>query len=329
VRTLNQESIVGKHVPVPKVSVGLPVYNGERFLEEAIESSLAQTFPDFELIISDNGSTDRTRDICLRYAARDARVRFLPSDVNHGASWNYCRVLEAARGPYFRWAPADDKFHPESLQACVEILDAHPDVVLCYPQTLLINEHGEVLERYDDDLDFRSPDVRERFREAIRRNRLVSAIYGLMRTDALRKTGGLHAFPGADVTLLAELTLYGRFWEIPRPLFYRRLHGAASTSLTTMEAVQEWFDPRKKDKLFLYLWTHLFKHAAGIWRAPLGLPAKLALFGILARWTLGVRGHLLGELLAAAGKAMNRNKKTTPIRQGEASPKQPEATAAK
>lgn len=314
--------------PVPKVSVGLPVYNGERFLAEAIESSLAQTFPDFELIISDNGSTDGTRDICLRYAARDARVRFVPSDVNHGASWNYCRVLAAARGQYFRWAPADDKFHPESLQACVEVLDANADVVLCYPQTLLIGERGEILERYKDDLDFRSPDVKERFREAIRRNRLVSAIYGLIRTDALRKTGGLGSFPGADVTLLAELTLYGRFWEIPRPLFYRRLHGAASTRLTTMEAVQEWFDPKKKDLLFLYLWTHLFKHVAGIRRASLKCSEKLGLFGVLARWIIGVRGHLFEELIEAAGKMLNP-KKTTPIQQGDASSKEPGATVSK
>ncbi|MDX2253603.1 MAG: glycosyltransferase [Nitrospira sp.] len=313
---------------IPKVSVGLPVYNGERFLEEAIESSLAQTFPDFELIISDNGSTDRTRDICLRYAERDARVRFLPSDANHGASWNYCRVLDAARGQYFRWAPADDKFHPESLHACVEVLDMHADVVLCYPQTMLIGEHGEVLERYNDDLDFRSSDVTERFREAIRRNRLVSAIYGLIRTAALRKTGGLGGFPGADVTLLAELTLHGRFWEIPRPLFYRRLHGAASTRLTTMEAVQEWFDPTKKDKLFLYLWTHVFKHAAGIRRAPLGLSEKLRLLGVLTRWVIGVREHLLSEIGDAVGKILNP-KKTTPIQQGDASPKEPGAAGTK
>jgi glycosyltransferase involved in cell wall biosynthesis len=312
----------------PKVSVGLPVYNGERFLEEAIESSLAQTFPDFELVISDNGSTDRTREICLRYAAKDDRVRFLPSDANHGASWNYCRVLEAARGQYFRWAPADDKFHPESLLACVEVLDSHPDVALCYPQTLLINEQGDVLERYEDDLDFRSPDVKERFREAIRRNRLVSAIYGLIRTDALRKTGGLGAFPGADVTLLAELTLHGRFWEIPRPLFYRRLHGAASTRLTTMEAVQEWFDPTRKEKLFLYLWTHVFKHVAGIRRAPLGVSEKLQLLGVLTRWIIGVRGHLLSEIRDAAEKILNPQK-TTPIQQGDASPKKSGAAGTK
>jgi glycosyltransferase involved in cell wall biosynthesis len=305
----------------PKVSVGLPVYNGERFLAEAIESSLAQSFSAFELIISDNGSTDGTREICTRYAGMDRRIRFLSSDINHGASWNYCRVLEAARAPYFRWAPADDKFHPDSLKECVQVLDADSDVVLCYPQTILINDRGESLGRYEDDLDFRSPDVRERFREAIRRNRLVSAIYGLMRTDSLRRTGGLGNYPGADVTLLAELTLYGKFFEIPSPLFYRRLHGAASTSLTTMEAVQEWFDPRNKGKIFLYLWSHLCQHLASIRRSPLSASTKVALVGVLARWVIGARGQFLEELRQAAGKVLNP-RRTVRIHQGNAASRQ-------
>lgn len=305
----------------PKVSIGLPVYNGERFLAEAIDSTLAQTFTDFELIISDNGSTDRTQDICSRYAAQDARVRYVRSETNRGVSWNYRRAFETARGQYFRWAPADDKFHPESLGHCVAVLDAHQEVVLCYPLAVLINEAGAVTDHHSDGLDLRSPEVARRFYDAIRRNPLVTAIYGLIRTEALRQTAIMGGFPGSDITLLAELSLYGQFLEIPRPLFYRRMHRGSSSSMTTMESVQEFYDPKKKGRLCLYLWTHLFQHASGIRRAPLTLAKKTVLFGVLLRWVIGCRDQFGRELIDAAVKLVTR-RATTPIRQGEGISKQ-------
>ena len=308
----------------PKVSVGLPVFNGERYLAESIESSLVQSFTDFELIISDNGSTDGTAQICAHYAQKDSRVRVLRVEANQGAAWNYNRVFESARGCYFRWAPSDDTFHPESLAECVATLDAHPDVVLCYPQTVLIDEIGGVIGRYEDDLDLRSPDVSSRFYDAIRRNRLVSAMYGLMRTEAMRRTAVFAGFPGADVTFLAELVLHGRFWEIPRPLFYRRMHGAASTGLTTMEGVQEWFDPKKKGTLFLYLWTHLFSHAAAIRRSPQSLSIKAKLYGVLLRWMIGSRDQFMLELYEAVKQVFHLQGPTT-IQQGNIATKSAQA----
>lgn len=302
--------------PTPKISIGLPVYNGERFLAETIESVLAQTFTDFELVISDNGSSDRTKEICQGYVLRDQRVRFVRSEVNQGASWNYRRVFELSLGKYFRWAPADDLFAPESLAECTATLDANPDVVLCYPKTLLINEAKEVIGMYEDELDFRSSDPVDRFYKAIRRNKLINAIYGLIRSDELRRSALMGNYPGADVTLIAELTLYGKFFEIPRPLFLRRMHGASSTSMTTMESVQEFFDPKTKGKLFLYLWRHLMQHAASILRAPLGVTEKIRLYGVLLRWMISCRNQFTQELLDAAGQILyGRN--STPIQQGD------------
>ena len=92
----------------PRVSVGIPVFNGERFLAETIESILAQTFKDFEIVISDNASTDRTEEICRSYAARDPRIRYNRNDTNRGAAWNHNRVFELARGEYFKWQSHDD-----------------------------------------------------------------------------------------------------------------------------------------------------------------------------------------------------------------------------
>src|SRR5262245_57216615 len=93
---------------VPRVSIGLPVYNGAKYLAEAIDSLLEQTFSDFELIISDNGSTDATPAICEEYAAKDGRIRFLRQEINRGLAWNWNCVLEESRGAYFKWAACDD-----------------------------------------------------------------------------------------------------------------------------------------------------------------------------------------------------------------------------
>lgn len=107
---------------MPRVSVGMPIYNGERFLKAAIESILAQTLTDFELIISDNGSTDQTQEICQAYATKDQRIRYYRSAQNFGASWNHNRVFELSTSEYFKWAACDDICKPEYLEQCVEIL---------------------------------------------------------------------------------------------------------------------------------------------------------------------------------------------------------------
>src|SRR5262245_38883261 len=114
----------------PRVSIGLPVYNGERYLAETLNSMLAQTFEDFELIICDNASTDQTEQICRFYAGKDTRICYVRNATNLGAAKNYRRTFELSSGDYFRWANCDDLFAPESLACCVEILDWKPSVVL-------------------------------------------------------------------------------------------------------------------------------------------------------------------------------------------------------
>ena len=116
----------------PRVSIGLPVYNGERWLAEALDSLLAQTYSDFELIISDNGSTDDTQAICEEYAARDRRIRYIRQEINRGLAWNWNCVFEESAGDYFKWAACDDLYHPTFLERCVQILDQYPDVAWCH-----------------------------------------------------------------------------------------------------------------------------------------------------------------------------------------------------
>ena len=284
---------------VPTVSIGLPVYNGARYLRQTLDSIVCQTFGDFELIISDNGSVDGSGEICREYAYRDSRIRYYCNDENLGASWNYNRVFELARGKYFRWAPADDCFAPESVQECVAVLDAYPEVVLCYPQTILIDSKGSTIRPYADNLDVRDLSPVARFRKVRERIGLVNVFYGLVRLDSLKQTALLGSYPGADIVLALELTLYGQFHEIPKPLFFRRMHEHASSSIKTVAGAQEFFDPKSRGHLFMRAWMHLSQHFASILRAPLSLASKAQLTAFLLRCAISMRHTLMEELAEA------------------------------
>src|SRR6476646_2411498 len=130
---------------VPKVAIGLPVYNGAKYVAEAIESVLAQTYGDLELVISDNASTDATEEICRDYTARDSRVRYARAEQNGGAAWNFNRTFELSRGEYFKWLAHDDAIGPQYLARCLAVLDRDPGVVLCHTRTGIINGQGELV----------------------------------------------------------------------------------------------------------------------------------------------------------------------------------------
>ena len=131
----------------PCVSIGLPVYNGERFLTEAIESLLSQTYQDFELIISDNASTDRTEEICRKYAAQDPRIRYSRNAANIGGTNNANLTFELAHGEYFRWAADDDRCAPTLVERLVEELDKRPDVTNSFAAVVVIDANGSRIRR--------------------------------------------------------------------------------------------------------------------------------------------------------------------------------------
>lgn len=283
------------------VSIGMPVYNGERFLRESLDSVLAQTYADFELIISDNASIDATEDICRAYAKGDRRIRYYRNDVNLGLARNFNLAFTRSSGKYFRWSSADDLFASDSLKSCVEVLDAHPEVVLCYPKTILIDENGKIVRPYEDNLDLRCSRASDRYRAAMPRFDLVNIHYGLIRSDVLRKTALIGNYPGSDIPLLLELLLYGQFWEIPQPLFFRRMHAQASSATTnkTLESYQSYWDPLTHRKVFMYRWMQLYSNAASIIRTPLGTMERCRLLYTLLRSGISARDELLRELSSA------------------------------
>ncbi len=290
----------------PRVSIGVPVYNGARYLAETLDSLLAQTYGDFELIICDNASTDCTQAIAERYVERDPRVRYYRNEENLGASANYRRAFARASGEYFRWANADDLFAPEGLARCVEVLDREPSVVLVYPKTRLIDSEGAVISEYDDRLDVRMATANERFRQALDHIGLVNVIYGLIRARALRRTGLLRAFPGGDIPLVAELTLYGKFHEIPEYLFFRRFHETASSAYKKdLAMLQEFFDPKTRGRTSMRHWQHLSAHFASVARAPLAVGEKLRLESFVCRTGIWNRDELVRELLGAARQKLH------------------------
>ncbi len=216
----------------PTVSIGLPVYNGEDFLENSVDSLLAQTYTDFELIICDNASTDRTSEIGRKYTAKDKRVRYYRNQTNLGAPRNYNKTVKLSRGKYFKWAAADDVHTPEYLKKCVEVLDNDPTVVLCHSKSSRIDETGQLTGVYENKMRMDSPKIQERFGDLISiMTNICWPIFGLMRKEILEKTPLHGDYRGADANLLVELSLYGRLYEIPEYLFLRRDHSHAYTKM--------------------------------------------------------------------------------------------------
>jgi glycosyltransferase involved in cell wall biosynthesis len=205
----------------PSVSIGLPVYNGEKYLANAIESILHQTFSDFELIICDNQSIDQTGQICKDYSAQDARVRYYRNEQNYGVGKNFTKTFRLARGRYFKWACHDDMIAPTFLEKCVRVLDADEDVVLCHTLTRAVGG-GESFVRSLEGADAATPAAR--FGAVINRPHWCMDIHGLMRAETLGRTGLMRSYFGSDKVVLAEMALLGRFARIPEALFLNRDH---------------------------------------------------------------------------------------------------------
>lgn len=237
---------------VPRVSIGLPVYNGARYLPSAIEAILSQTFTDFELILCDNASTDQTQAICTAFAARDPRVRYHRNATNVGAAGNFNLAFKLARGEYFKWAAHDDAHAPEYLARCVAALDADSSAVVAHTDAVIVDLDGKPVPLLDDvdaadrdapdapryfrehlydpdrALDVADPAVR--LREILTRTKWCFEVFGLMRSDALRRTPLHLTFYGSDKVLLAAMALQGPFKHVPEPGFFRRFHPGQSSS---------------------------------------------------------------------------------------------------
>jgi len=278
----------------PRLTIGLPVYNGEKYVAESLEALLGQTFTDFELIISDNASTDSTGDICRGYEKQDSRVRYFRQPRNIGLSPNHNFVADQARGELFKWTSNDDLYARDLIERCVDALDKYPDVVLAHSWSAKVDESGAVTKAFEYPLNTSSPRAPERFRSLL----FVSGgddDYGVMRTEVLRRTAMKESYHHADRTIVAELALHGRFYQVPDWLYFRREHaGRAERACPTMRSRCANMDPRRADRLrnpaFRLYGEYIWAYATAIRRAPLSAADRRECYRYLAQW-LASRGR--------------------------------------
>lgn len=234
---------------VPRLSIGLPVYNGENYLAESLEALLGQTYEDFELIISDNASVDGTEEVCRQYAKQDSRIRYIRQPRNIGLAPNHNVLLNRAQGEFFKWASHDDLYARDLIRLCVRALDKHPHVVLAHSWTALIDGSGTVTKAIEYPCDTDSLHAPRRFRSMLFDDG-GDEDGGVIRTRALRSISPLGSYYHSDRTIIAELALYGPFYHVPDWLYFRRDHPGRATRAFT--GARNWCahqDPRRGDRL--------------------------------------------------------------------------------
>jgi glycosyltransferase involved in cell wall biosynthesis len=284
---------------IPRVSVGLAVYNGERYLARVIELLLSQTYEDFELIICDNDSTDRTADICKDFVAKDKRVRYYRNPFNIGGVRNENRTFFLARGEFFKLAAHDDLISKNFLDVAVRALDSAPDADICVPHVIVIDADDNELsdEAWVAGLEATPP---ARMRALADEDYMCEATYGLARMSALRAIRPQGNFLSSDRIMLCELASRAPFRYEPEALLYRRLH--EGNAFRDWRARMAWFQPelKRSGKVRLPFWHQLFGYLAMIGRAPLRPVDRVRCALEVGRWSVKMSRSLVADVVYAA-----------------------------
>lgn len=313
----------------PTVTIGMPVFNGQNFVGNAIESLLAQTFTDFELIISDNGSTDRTQQICERYASQDSRIQYVRHNNNVGAIINFNSLVSLARGHYFKWAAHDDLCEPTYLQRCVAILDSRPEVAWCHSDSDMIDTEGKSwrdrMPADDEEIEIDASGNRrwaglpranhnasrpsKRFAGVLLGTRWCVDSYGLIRMNVLRKTGLYPSIYGSEKVLIGELSLYGQTHQVPQYLFKQRIHAAASAYQDDSTALQQFVGARNRKPFASTRLALLRAHLKVVHRSEISIGEKIFCYIVIAKyvlqfrkWTRAVYRVLCGKGIGGGGR---------------------------
>jgi len=271
----------------PLVSIGIPVYNGENYIREAIDSILNQTYDNIEIIISDNASTDSTQKICESYVQSDARIKYKRFEENQGAAKNFNNTFDLANGKYFKWASHDDHMESTYIEKCVDYLEQHPDVHLCHTRKNIIDKDSNVITRLDFtglELDENHPN--QRFKSFLRAFRYfqddADVVFGVFRSRILANTQKIANYHSSDFTLTAEIVLQGKIHIVEEYLFNRRFHQNMSTVAHHSKASRaRWFDTKSNGSLisnFPYLlWFSEFIKFIGRSKFKLGKKINMSM----------------------------------------------------
>jgi glycosyltransferase involved in cell wall biosynthesis len=268
----------------PLVSIGLPVYNGETSLEDALKCLLEQDYPNFELIISDNASTDATPDICEKYSQSDIRIKYFYSEENNGAIWNFNRVFELSSGKYFMWAAHDDLRETPFISECVKKLEQSVDAVLCQAHSAMY------VEGYDEELYVVSMDtfdktinLNDRYRETLKHFPATS-IYGLYRSSSVRKTQMYQKSIATDLAFIQELSIHGKFVQVPKVLF--KYYGREKWN-TVSQDYSFFFGGKKKPWWYLPFLALFCDHWKRVSMSQISINSKLCIWIILIKHEIG------------------------------------------
>lgn len=213
----------------PLVTIGLPVYNGEKYVRRALDSLLAQDYEHFELIISDNASTDRTAEICREYVGKDRRIQYYRNASNMGAIWNFRRVLEMAQGEYFMWAAHDDQWEPAFMSSLARELETHPEAGVAMSAVERIQPDGTQYDivRYENETD---PANMKHLQIAVAiaaRKPYHLFIYGLFRTDLLKKALDVPPVVAGDRLFMCQMAMATKFRYVDQILYIRQMSASS------------------------------------------------------------------------------------------------------
>jgi glycosyltransferase involved in cell wall biosynthesis len=294
---------------LPRLSIGLPVYNGENYLAGSLDSLLGQSYEDFELIISDNASTDGTAGICRRYGKQDSRIRYIRQQRNIGCALNHNFVVGQATGALFKWASHDDLYARDLLKCCVYALDEYSDVVLAHSWMAMIDGSGAVTAAAEYPLATASKRAPERFRSMLFGSMWGDDLGGVIRADVLRRTPLHNSYHYADRAIQAEIGLHGPFYQVPDWMYFRRDHPErAERACPTVRTRCANMDPRRANRLRhpvvrLYA-EYVLGYVAAIRRAPLSPADRRECYRYLGQW-------MAARALPVAGRAVPKGARRT------------------
>jgi hypothetical protein len=267
----------------PRTVLGMTLYNNPKHLREATDSILGQTHRDFALLMLDDGSSDEVEEMARAYERQDGRVHYVRHQQRRGMVATWREVVEMARrehpgAEYFAWASDHDRWDARWLARMLAELDAHPDAVLVYPQTLRIDENGAVVDKEPRAFDTSGVTRRvERWRRFCW-NGFGSGdmVYGLMRLRALEAAGIFRPVLNPDRMLVAELTLQGEVHQVPEPLWSRRQSAGASVARQSTSLFAGATPPR-------FNWPPSLQHAVLLRRQGVG-GSMVATYVIASAW---------------------------------------------
>lgn len=288
----------------PLVSIGIPVYNGEAFLQGALVSILTQSYENLEVVISDNASTDGTMDICEACASADKRVRYYRQPTNRGAAWNYNFTFQQSKGPYFKWAAHDDLLAQNFISRALSVLRDDPMVSLATCTALIMDDAGKICAKDPEPpLHLEHGDPVRRFRDAVYGHHYCLFVFGLIPRHYLVKTSLIGPYASSDLVLLGQLALMGKIIKLSNPEFLWRSHSQQSMRKVLddqgIRAYGEWFNPTLANTRQFPHWRLVKELLLSLKKAPIAKVDKLRCLGLVItnRYRVGGPRELLEDIL--------------------------------